>query len=588
MGDADGDRAIIEGREWLLSWMSPRNKVGNVHGGNEVVYELEPAKADAEKDKTAKIKMLNFRDGKPLGINRQAIELVSRDGGGPVGQLTYMHAMFMGLAVSVNVDEYKEHFLRCALVMSILVQEAIDRMKRTTPYTNPDFAFKKDSWKEVSENVYALPKDNPARFAGAHWYNDEEDLDMKKVREWSYEMVEFIYPELKGLKVDGRRTWGVKDLMGWRKITDGDKKLDPRTWAHVDPLVGQGNLVNFCSGASHTAWLENYGISISRLANPEIISLLQEALGDDEVSWKPMTSIFDGPQGANDLLKRSKMLKAKVGLKGYNEAMYRIRNMDYETRADARRTAQAEMSTAVSLCTIQEIVTAMVMEMEGADEGSKDRVMNNVFRLASCPGNPLMEKLGFEEGGVCSYMATEVARIEKKKGKAPVPVTRAQMAVKYLEKKMKERQETGEAVTLFQMALEATGRIRMNPKLEDEYARKGVFFDQSRNFNHLELGLDPEEMVSRHFKQTGVKVHKCRHCCDLLDFEVRKFMTDDKKMENRQMVTRRLTVMKNWDTLNSLRYQQLDFRAACKANQIFLSEKQINSLLKFWKHPQAK
>ena len=411
---------------------------------------------------------------------------------------------------------------------------------------------------------------------------------MKMLRNWSYEMVEFIFPELKRLKVDGRRTWGVKDLMGWRKITDGEKKLDPRTWAHVDPLVGEGNLVNFCAAEANVAWQNKYGIEISRLANPECISLLKEAVGDDEVSWEPMTSIFSGPQGANDLLKRSKMLKAKVGLKGYNEAMYKIRNMDYEARADARRTAQAEMSAAVSRCSLQDVVTAIVMEMHDADEGSQDRVMNNVFRWASCPGNALMEKLGFEEGGSCGYMATEVARIEKKKGSGTIPVTRAQMAVKYLEKKMKERQKTGEAVTMFQMALEATGRIRMNPDMEDEYARKGVFFDTGRNFTDLDLGKTKEEMVSRHLLQTGIKIHKCRHCCDLLDFEVRKFMTDDKKMENREMVTRRLTVMKNWNTLNSLRYQQVDFRAACKANRIFLSEKQINSMLKFWKHPQAK
>ena len=292
--------------------------------------------------------------------------------------------------------------------------------------------------------------------------------------------------------------------------------------------------------------------------------------------------------GAADTLKKSKILKAKVGLKGYNESMHKIRNLDYESRADARRTAQAEMSASAMRCSLQEIVTAIVMEIHGADEGDADRVMNNVFRLASCPGNALMEKLGFEEGGVCGYMAKEMDRVEKKKGNGTVPITRAQLAVKFLAGKLEERKKTGEAVTMFQMALEATGRIRMNPDMEDEYARKGVFFDTGRNFTDLELGKTKEEMVSRHFKQTGTKIHKCRHCCDLLDFEVRKSMTSDKNMENRSMVTRRLTVIKKWSVLNSLRYQQVDFRAACKTNRIFLSEAQVNSLLKFWKHPQAK
>ncbi|NDB65397.1 MAG: hypothetical protein EB168_06990, partial [Euryarchaeota archaeon] len=80
MADADGDRGVVEGRPYLVKWMSPDdNRMENVHGNSEVTYGLEPDKLDAEKDKTQKIMMLN-KDHRC-----DAIELVCRDGGGPVG-----------------------------------------------------------------------------------------------------------------------------------------------------------------------------------------------------------------------------------------------------------------------------------------------------------------------------------------------------------------------------------------------------------------------------------------------------------------------------------------------------------------------
>lgn len=569
MGDADGDRTLLEGREWILDWVRPEFKIRNVHGGNEVAYMLEPSKADAAKDPTAKIRVFN-----PAGnLNPDAIKLIARDGGGPVGVATYLNAMFLQLAAGCENKKQEDFFLRCALAMAIVVQEAIDRMKRTTPYTNPDFAFKKDSWIEVEENVYALPKDNPNRFCGDWWYKGGSrvnDIDVKKLIEWALRKVEDIYPHLKEKRDrDGNRKWGMKKVMGWRKVATGDKKLDPREWAPVGPLVGNGNLVNYCAGEAYRQWSEGFGLEIEQLPVARVVTMLKEALADTAegktLNWQPVPE------------KTAKFLRQKVGLTDYNNAMHKVRSLDFEARASAREAAQAAMSSAASECTLQDVATVITMELESCvDEGDRDRRMNNIMRLAAIPNGPIVEALGFDEGGRCQYMAEVMSRFTDKKGREHT-VTRAEQLVPHLQKIVDSRREAGEVTNLYTVALEMTGRVRMEAEYEDAWAKKDIFFDTTRDFSKVRPNTTEADWTSRHKRAKGVAIHRCRHCCDLLDYHVRQYLTDDKKMENRNMVTRRLTAINGFNAMVTHADTIVPVET-CKALEVWLKKDQIEAL----------
>ena len=573
MGDADGDRKIIEGREWILDWVRPEFKIRNVHGGNEVAYMLEPSKADAAKDPTAKIRVFN-----PAGnLNPDAIKLIARDGGGPVGVATYLNAMFLQLATGCENKKQEDFFLRCALAMAIVVQEAIDRMKRTTPYTNPDFAFKKDSWIEVQENVYALPKDDPNRFCGDWWYNGGSrvnDIDVQKLIEWALRKVEDIYPHLKEKRNrDGSRKWGMKKIMGWRKVATGDKKLDPREWAHVGPLVGSGNLVNYCAGEAYRQWSEGFGLEIQQLPVARVVEMLKEALkkalaakGETlNLNWEPVPE------------KTAKFLRQQVGLTDYNNAMHKVRSLDFEARASAREAAQAAMSSAASECTLQDVATVITMELESlVDEGDRDRRMNNIMRLAAIPNGPIVKALGFDEGGRCSYMAEVMARFTDKKGREHT-VTRAEQLVPHLQKIVDSRREAGEVTNLYTVALEMTGRVPMEPEYEDAWAKKDIFFDTTRDFSKVRPNTTEADWTSRHKRAKGVAIHRCRHCCDLIDYHVRQHLTDDKKMENRSMVTRRITTINGFNAMVTHADTIVPVET-CKALEVWLKKDQIEAL----------
>jgi hypothetical protein len=565
MGDSDGDRAIVEGREWVLNGFSPENKVENVHGGNEVLYVLEPSKLDAEKDPTAKIRMKKTVSRMMSGamkelevINPAALRLIAWDGGGPIGQLTYMNAMFMQLAEGCRQEDNSSgemHFLRCALAMAIMVQEAIDRMKRTTPYTSPVYACASTNWKtEEDDNVYALAKVTE-RFCGPEWYeggNSRNDLDMKVVRKWAYENVERVYPELKAMVSprNGRRLYGVKDIMGWRKVTtDNEKKLDPRKWVHNPPLVGVGGLVNYCASAAYNAWqAAEWSLTPEELDIDQMIGGIRKALEDrnHNLDWNVIGK------------KEADILRRRLGLSDYNDSMNKVRDLAYEDRADARRAAHSALSSKMAMASIQDVVTAIVMEVEksmpedenmGTKERLKalkehaDRVINNVTRLASTPGNPISIALGFEEGGPCLFMEKKMGEIQVKRGKKTTKETstRGRKVAKFILAQTEKRRVTGEAVTEYQLAMELTGRLTMPTEMEDAWAEKGFFFDTSRDFS--DKGISKEDAVSTHFKTTGTKIHKCRHCCDTVDRELRRLLTDDKKMANRQKVTTRLSVL---------------------------------------------
>ena len=508
MGDADGDRCMVEGRQRILSWAKPANKLRNVHGGEEILYMLEPSKLDSAKDPKAKITVI----GSKGGLSKAAYHIIAREGGGPVGPLTYMHAMFVHLAAQAYDERHEQFFLQRALAVAILIQEAIDSMKRFVRYTNPVFASKASNWIEVHTNVYALPKEDPERFLpdNSAWYEGNgtmRELNMSTVRNWAYGEVEKIYPELKQHRNSrGNRTWNAEKVTSWRRSATSSKRVDPRNWKTYDPVCGTDNLVTFCAKEAKEIWDEEEGQAMLELADFDVLALLKKAL-PDTFCWKPISA------------EAQKKLLVKSGLLKYSEALGSLRNLEFEQRHERRELARAELAAAMSLMTSQEIVNIISTEVAINDDSVRDRTLNRVFRAACMPGSPLLETLGLEKGGKCTFVTDKPTGSE----------SRADRMVKWMVGEMKRRQETGEAVTLFQVAQEVTGRVRVSPDLAKRWAALG-----------LHLDTDPEK-PSKHMAATGMAIKKCRHCCEQIDAAVRRHYSSNKTLANRRLVLNRVT-----------------------------------------------
>ncbi len=172
------------------------------------------------------------------------------------------------------------------------------------------------------------------------------------------------------------RAWNFKDIMSWRKMATGDKRLDPRRWEVHTPIAGGDNLVTIGAAYASQVWFKEFGLEINDLQPSNLLDLIASALEatGQKVSWEPVD------------FKTSKALRAKTGLKGYNQDLRAAMSLEYEARAEARLTAEAKMVAAISACTLQEVTTAIVMELENAKPNEIERTMNNIFRLIAVGG----------------------------------------------------------------------------------------------------------------------------------------------------------------------------------------------------------
>ena len=242
------------------------------------------------------------------------------------------------------------------------------------------------------------------------------------------------------------------------------------------------------------------------LADFDVLALLKKTL-PDTFCWKPISA------------EAQKKLLVKSGLLKYSEALGSLRNLEFEQRHERRELARAELAAAMSLMTSQEIVNIISTEVAINDDSVRDRTLNRVFRAACMPGSPLLETLGLEKGGKCTFVTDKPTGSE----------SRADRMVKWMVGEMKRRQETGEAVTLFQVAQEVTGRVRVSPDLAKRWADIG-----------LHLDTDPEK-PSKHMAATGMAIKKCRHCCEQIDAAVRRHYSSNKTLANRRLVLNRVT-----------------------------------------------
>jgi hypothetical protein len=533
MGDADGDRTMVEGRQRILSWCKPENCIGNVHGGTDISYLLEPSKVDSAKDPKALIEVV----GPEGALTNKAMHIIAREGGGPVGPLTFLHAMFMHLAVATS-DEVQRHYFLCrALAIAILIQEAIDSMKRFVRYTNPVFAMDPKNWVMVEPKIYALPKDNPERFLPDTdvWYSGtgaNRELQVPSISAWAYGQVEQIFGELKGKRSydsgKPRRTWGAKSVTSWRKVATGRKRLDPRQWEEETPVVGGHNLVTFCAMKAREIWLEEEGQELLEIPDCDILDVVRNVLEEHNFDWTPIQAPLL-PSGKVDKKRDPyQHLLVKSGLLAYSKSLKKLLKLEFEHRREKAELARNELAMTISLMSPQEIVSIVATVADRSTSGERDKAMNYIFRAVSMPGSPILDVLGLESRRKCDFMTK----------REPKEKSRAERMVVWMLSEQDRRRADGEALTLFQIALEVTGRIAVRPSIAAHWGKIGLHLD-------LDSGEEDKTKWSKHKLAVGVPIRHCRSCVEQLDVAVRRHLMDDRKMRNRSNVTRRISVVNN-------------------------------------------
>jgi len=506
--DADGDRSMWCANPEILKYFTPESKVPNVHGGNEIALAIEPDKRSSELDEKAKIMVVSPNGG----LNKKAYRLIAREGGGPTGELTNLHAMFMQLSDGALTEWNNEYFRRLALGNSPMTQESIDAMKRWVQYTSMEFASNPNNWTESEPNLWELPKGKEERFLGPEWYvgsGFNQQLNIQMIMDWAYEKVEAVYPHLQRVRnKKGERAYGIKKLTGWRVAAGDNKRINPLKWDHRESLVPAESLVAYCAKTAKELWDEMGVAEHMESEELDLLELIKKAT-PDSYCWEPVSKS-----------KKDALLK-KSGLLNYSDALNRLRKMEHEQKRERREIARAKIAAKLSEMEVQEIVSLIATQVADGEEGERDRTTNYIFRAVCLPGSPMSDVLGLSEATKCKF-ASEIL---------PNGRSRAEAIIDWLIREQKPRQEEGEPVLLFQLALEATGRIDADPKHIKRWAKIG-----------LHLDTDPEH-PSKHMQHSGIPFAKCKHCCREIDSVVRARLRDKKTLANADKVFARVSLV---------------------------------------------
>ena len=426
--------------------------------------------------------------------------------GGPLGELTYLHAFCMQLVVYAEKGSYTEQtMLQCALAVSVLIQEAVDRKKRGIPYTNPDFAFNPDNWIEEDRGHgwkhYTLPKGHPDRKAGSEWYNSRGDLDPSKVRSWIFGKTAGQFPDLE--RVLDRSQSGtlslekgvtMKDLFGWRRETSTGS-VDVSRILRIQSIFEDESLVQYCARRAKNM--------LQRMFRKNPL----HTRGND---FRILDALQDGPLSKYDWslveIERYNTLFGRSGLGKYNEEMKQIaassRDLSWGEKAAIRKDATSIMHHSLEKMSVQDVVTLLAQQSRSANH--RDKTMNNVQRLISMPGSPIPGALGVKITCRCEYLTQvkeTVTEVSKNGRRYQRDVLLVDKVVDWIFSHTEERRKSGEAVRESQVLQEYLGDISSK--------------------------LSPARFA-RHLEETGEELTTCVDCRDILGAKLRREMRQRK------------------------------------------------------------
>jgi len=377
-GDDDGDTMVVNYEQAVVRMYKSRISMLPGVIGNPT-FLIEPDKAT--KGKKTDIKVLSWNEDGSWYISKDALKILSEDGRGPVGQLTYYCSYFLALG---------ERFRLEALACAVLIQEAIDAGKHVVLLSDPEKLVLLENWKENSVTGEWSPVNCRAEYQGK-WYDAQGMLNMDTFMEWAG-------------KRAGRTS--MKEILNWRSKT-GNKKLSDKDWEPAGFQGGQ-NLVHYCCNAARDLWFrwkKDNGIHDANRANSmlSLRRLLPLALG---VQSEPADS---------DSMKYQLLLQ-KSGLLAFGSAVKVIRNesLEPEQRSIKIEAEIALMHQKLRLLTFDELLTIWVTELasiehardeETYDHNKAKSKYNRAFRAVCFPGSPVLERLGVEMETPCDYLA---------------------------------------------------------------------------------------------------------------------------------------------------------------------------------------
>lgn len=369
-GDDDGDQVLIDYDPRVVAMF--KDRIAMIPGTEDQTFLIEPGKAASSwKSKVPLCEEVPYgTPGSFVAYNRSyrvpklALEILGKDGRGPVGQLTYYCSMFLALNMRMH-----------ALACGVLIQEAIDAAKHIIINSDPSKLINPDNW--VCTNGKWSPVDCKSE---GEWDDENGHLSMEKFGAWASQATG-------GAKMSDVLTWKVDG----KKVRDAD--------IGVQTSERGENLVHFCAKAFSTlydAWLkDNVTDSPEVDLGSSIPSMLGLPVKTLHPNSKPYRALLDG-----------------TGMSKFGKALSTIMNQDLEpedrnAKIEAEYALLAENLRATSiehLLTIWSTELAVAESKRKLNEDCKSNI-NRAFRAVVFQGSPVLQALGIEMPFPCDYLS---------------------------------------------------------------------------------------------------------------------------------------------------------------------------------------
>lgn len=384
MGDDDGDVVMVSDDARVVELH--QNRIEEVPGR---LFSIEPA---GEK--------MIIDTASEAGRNYMSI-----DPRGPVGVMTIRRARMLAVGNYIG-----------ALVMSILIQEAIDKAKRFVRWTDYRAAMNLALWMEI-DGAYRFDSQN---------YNMGTELDDKALGTWCKSLL---------MKATGSTSREFPNVIPWRY---SEKKINPETWQPCwirgnwpSSTWIEGNLVHFCHDTALTEWkkvakkfeVEGDDVPMECL----LFNLMRQTYPDlvlnERMEWETYRNGLRGGtlgRDANPEKKQSATKPTGLQLRAFGETRAAAMNCpDLVERNQRMEGATASLHAHLrnrlvddKKQLVQDLCQGWFMEVRYAEKanGKHRGNVNNAFYLTSWLGSPVLEVLELDEEKACNFITPAMER----------------------------------------------------------------------------------------------------------------------------------------------------------------------------------
>jgi hypothetical protein len=363
--DDDGDTTLVSPEEDLLTLV--RSRYSFFEDRPEARFLIEPGKLSG--NPKGRIPTLDPRTGRP---SAEALRIIAYNTQGPVGMLTYYCSVFISLGMNM-------HALACA----VAVQEAIDGGKHAIMLSDLDLLCDRTNWEEVEPDLFK-PHGCEADING-DWYDATGSLNIDTLRKWVATQTAPYSEGEKGIT--------IKEALPWR--VEGKRVLESE-WrppsGKTDDLV---NYSNYCASVLWDAYRSSQRAE-EVFDNVDLAGLVAQASG------LPISNYAMNPNSI-----AYKQLYKKSGMYNHLDQLRKIFNQPIDSEERNLKINEQKVILADSLRKVSsnDLLRIFATEVAQANTSEKwKKHVNNAFRVIAFTGSPILDALGIEEEGGCSFL----------------------------------------------------------------------------------------------------------------------------------------------------------------------------------------